>query len=102
MVLHSLQFVFLRPEDELISNCGQNFRKTISFDDIVHFIDEKNIVTYEDLGCGIAFCPETPTKSDRSIENGFTYPDPVKNPTAFPVTINKTILLMRSISLISF
>ena len=58
IAIHSI----LRPEDELISNCGQNFRKTVSFHDIVHLIDEENIVTYEDLDCGITFYPETPVK----------------------------------------
>ena len=52
----------LRPEDDLLSNCGQTFRKTVSFDDVVHFIDEENIVTYVDFDCGITFYPETPTK----------------------------------------
>ena len=52
----------LHPEDDLLSNCGQNFEKTVSFDDIVHFIDEENIVTYVDFDCGITFYPETPTK----------------------------------------
>ena len=96
--IHSI----LRPEDELISNCCQNFRKTLSIDDIAHFFDEENIVTYEDLDCGITFYAETPTKKDRSIENGITFPDSVENPSAFPVTINITVLLMRSITLISF
>ena len=41
-------------------------------------------------------------KSDRSTENGITFPDPVKNPSAFPETINITVLFMRSIILISF
>ena len=41
-------------------------------------------------------------KSDRSTENGITYPDPVKNPNAFPATINIPALLMSSIALISF
>ena len=58
LAIHSI----LRPEDDLISNCGQNFKRTVSFDEIVHFIDEENIVTYEDLDCGITFCPEAPTK----------------------------------------
>ena len=35
----------LRPEDDLISNCGPNIKKTVSFDDVVHFIDEENMVT---------------------------------------------------------
>ena len=58
LAIHSI----LCPEDDLISNCGQNFRKTVSFDDIVHFIDEENIVTYDDFDCGFTFYPETPTK----------------------------------------
>ena len=53
---------FLRPEDDLNSNCGQNFKKTVSFDDIVHFLDEEDIVAYEDFDCAITFYPETPTK----------------------------------------
>ena len=41
-------------------------------------------------------------KSNRLTENGITFPDSVKNPGAFPVTINITVLLMSSIALISF
>ena len=52
----------LRPEDDLLSNCGQNFKKTVSFDSIVHFIEEENVVTFVDLHGGITFYPETPTK----------------------------------------
>ena len=58
LAIHSV----LRPDVDFISNCGQDFKKTVSFDDIVHFIDEKDIVTYVDFGCGITFYPETPTK----------------------------------------
>ena len=29
-----------RPDDDRKSNCGQNFKKTVSYRDIVHFIDE--------------------------------------------------------------
>ena len=58
LAIHSI----LRPEDDLISNCGPNVRKTASFGDVVHFIDEENIVTYVDFDCGITFFPETPTK----------------------------------------
>ena len=58
LAIHSI----LRPEVDLISNCGQNFKKTVSFDDIVYLIDEENIVTYEHFDCGITFYPETPTK----------------------------------------
>ena len=41
-------------------------------------------------------------KSDRSTENGITFPDPVKNPSAFLVTFNITVFLISSITLISF
>ena len=58
LAIHSI----LRPQDDLISDCGQYFKKTVSFDDIVNFIDEEDIVTYVDFDCGISFYPETPTK----------------------------------------
>ena len=41
-------------------------------------------------------------KSERSTQNGITFPDLVKNPSAFPVTIDITVLLMSSIPLITF
>ena len=40
--------------------------------------------------------------SDTSAENGITFPDPVKNPNAFPATINIPIVFISSIPLISF
>ena len=58
LAIHSI----LRPEDDLMSNFGQNFRKAVSFDDIEHFIDEEDIISYEEFDCGITFYPETPTK----------------------------------------
>ena len=58
LAIHSI----LRPEDDLISKCGPNMKKTVSFDDVVHFIDEENMVIYVDFDCGITFFPETPTK----------------------------------------
>ena len=39
---------------------------------------------------------------DRSTEHRITFPDPVKNPNAFPATINISVLLMSCIALISF
>ena len=55
-------YSILRPEDDPISNCGPNLKKTVSFDDVVHFIDEKNMVTYVDFDCGNTFFTETSTK----------------------------------------
>ena len=61
LAIHSI----LRPEDDLISNCGQKFKKTVSFDDIVHFNDEEDNVTYENFDSGISFYTETPKKNQR-------------------------------------
>ena len=58
LAIHSI----LRPKDDLISNSGTNSKKTDSFDDVVHFIDEEKMVTYVDFDCGITFFPEKPTK----------------------------------------
>ena len=55
-------YSILRPEIDFISNCGPNVKKTVSFDDFAHFIDEENIVTYVDFDCGITSLTETPTK----------------------------------------
>ena len=55
-------YSILRPEDDFVSNCGPNVKNSVSFDDVVHFIDEENMVTYVDFECGIRFVPETPTK----------------------------------------
>ena len=41
IAIHSI----LRLEDDLISNCGPNVKKIVSFDDVVHFIDGENMVT---------------------------------------------------------
>ena len=81
--IHSI----LRPEDDLISNCGQN---PVSFDEIVDFVDEEDIVTYDDLILVLLSTPKLLQKSDRSTENGITFQDSVKNPSAFPVTISIT------------
>ena len=52
----------LRPEDDLLSNFGPNVKKIAFFDNVVHFIDEENMVTYVYFDCGITYFPETPTK----------------------------------------
>ena len=68
----------LRPEDDLMSNFGHKFKRTVSLDNIVHFIDEENVVTYENFDCGISSTLKLLQKTDRSTENGITFPDPVK------------------------
>ena len=68
LALHSI----LRPEDNLISNCGRIIKKTVVFDDIVHLIVDENIVTYGSFDCGFTFYPETPTEN-RQIKRERNY-----------------------------
>ena len=98
LAIHSI----LRPEDDLISNFGPNVKKTVSFDDVVHFIDEENIVTYVDFDCGITFFPETPTKIKQINREQNYISRSCEKPSTFPATINISVLLMSSIALISF
>ena len=56
----------MRPEVDLLSNCGPNVKKTVSFNDVVHFIDDDYMVTFVDFDCGIMFFPKTPTKIKES------------------------------------
>ena len=46
-------------------NCGHFFKRAISFDDLVHFIDQEDIVTNIDFDCGTTFYPEAPTKVEK-------------------------------------
>ena len=49
----------LRTHIDFLSSCGDNFKKTISFDHMVHFIDDENILTYVCFDCGTTFDPKT-------------------------------------------
>ena len=91
MVLQSLQGILFCIRKMILYQIVVRM-STISFDDVVHFIDEGNIVTYVDFDCDITFFPETRTKSDRSTEKGTTFPDPMKNPSAFPAPINRSVI----------
>ena len=59
LAIHS----FFRPGDDLISNCSSNMKKNVSFNDVVHFLDEENMVAFVDFDCGITFLHGTPTKT---------------------------------------
>ena len=62
MILQSLQFILLCVRKMILYRIVVRMSKTNSFDDVVHFIDEENFVTYVDCDCGIIFLPESPTK----------------------------------------
>ena len=80
LTIHSI----LRPVDDLISNCGQKFKKIVYFDDIVQFIDEESIVTYVDFDCGITFYPETATKIRRINRERSYIPRSCEKPKCIP------------------
>ena len=64
LAIHSL----LPPEFDVIPNCGDNFKKTVSFNDMVHLIDEENTVTKGDPDSGKTFHPEYVNWKRRKIE----------------------------------
>ena len=45
----------MRPEIDLLSNCGQESKKTVCFYYIRDFFDEENIVIYAVSDCGTPF-----------------------------------------------
>ena len=90
------------PEVDPISNSGHNFKETVSFDDKVHFIDEENIVTYVGLILVLLCILKHQQNPDTSTAIGKTLPDPVENPCVFRKTINITVLLVSTITLIYF
>ena len=97
LAIHSI----LRPEDYLLSNCGQNFKKTVSFDGIVHFIDE-NILTYVGFHCGITIHPETPTKIRQINRERNCISRSCEKPKRIPSNDQHNCFLISSITLISF
>ena len=63
---------------DLIPNCAHIFEKTVSFDNRVHFIVEKNFVIYVNFESGFTFYPEAPTKFNSRTENRKMFPDACK------------------------
>ena len=91
----------LCPEEDLTLNCGYNFKKTVSFDDIMHFIDEEKMVTYVDFDCYITFYSESPTIFRQIARERNQISRSCENLSAVPASINIAVLLMSSIPVIS-
>ena len=98
LAIHSI----LRLEADIISNCGHLYKRTVCFINMVHFTDGENILTYVNFDFSITFYPKLLQKSDKPTDTGWKFPNPVKNANAMQVSINLTVLLTRSILLISF
>ena len=83
----------LRPEVVFMKNWGRNWKKTVYFDDMVHVIEEENIVTFVVFDCRINFYPEASINvKPIKPRNAKPFPFPVKNPSASQETINLTVL----------
>ena len=101
MILRRLQFILFWVRKMVLYQIVVRTSKYY-VNDMEHFIDEENIVTYVDFECGIAFYPETPTKI-RQINWDRNYISrSCKKPKCIPARINITVLLMSSIAVISF
>ena len=93
LAIHSV----VRSEVDLTSNCGDKLKKSVCFENIVHIIDEKNILIYLDFVCGVTFYSETPTKTNNPTANRKLFQDPVKIPSASQVTVRLIAPSMSSI-----
>ena len=62
MILASLQFILFYVQKMIYINLWPEFQKDCFLRWHVHFIDEEDIVTYEDFDCGFTFYPKTPAK----------------------------------------
>ena len=63
MILQSLQFILFCVQKMILYQILARISKRLFLlIKKVHFIDEEDIVTYEDFDCGFTFNPESPTK----------------------------------------
>ena len=73
MIVQSLQFILFGVQKMILYQIVVRISKNLFFfDEIVHCLDEEDIVTYEDFDCGITFYLETPTKI-RQINREWNY-----------------------------
>ena len=97
LAIHSI----LRPEDDLISNCGPNLKRLFLLMTLCTSLTRRKWWLMWILVVALRFSLKILQNLDWSTENRITFPDPVKNPNAFPATINISVLLMSCIALIS-
>ena len=89
-------------EVDFTSSYYDNSRKTFSFDDTVHSIDEDKIMTPVDFDCGNTFYSQAPTNLIRISQKLKKLAMSCKNPTFNQVTVDVTAFLIRIIPLTSF
>ena len=92
----------LRPEDDLVSHCDQKFKKTVSFNDTAHHIDEENIMSCVDFDNVITFYHVTPLHNRQISREQNCISRSCDKPSALPEAINITVLVTSSKQLIFF
>ena len=63
------------------------FKMTISSDDMMHFIDKENIVTYAEFGCGFSFYPTTAVKVEQINREWKNIARSFEKPMYFPKSV---------------
>ena len=103
MILQSLQFIlFCVQKMILYQTVVQIWKRLFLLMTLYTSLTRRTWWLMQILIVALLSCLKILQKSDRSTENGITFPDPVKNSNAFPATINIHVLLMSGIALISF
>ena len=72
------------PEVDLLSNYGQNFKKTVSFDDMMHLIAEERIVPHVDFDFGLIFYPGAPSKIKKITREQKNFSGTFEKPKCIP------------------
>ena len=103
MILQSLQFILFCVQKMILYQIVVSFsKKLFLLTTLWTSLIRKTSWTMNILIVVLLFTLKLLQKSDRSTENGITIPGPLKNPSAFPVTISITVLWISSVTLISF
>ena len=84
-------YPILHHKVDLISKYGNSFKQMVSFDDMVHFIDE-HIMTFVHFHHGMTFFTEASTKVGRINRERKTVCRSMKTPSATRVTIQITFI----------
>ena len=84
LILKFAIYSILRQELDPTSDFGHTVKRTVSFDNILHVIDEKNKVTFVDFDCGITFCTAAPTEVGHINRERNNLPRSCEKPMCIP------------------
>ena len=103
MILQRLQFILFCVQKMILCQIGARISKRLFFSlTLCTLLLKRTSWPLKILIVVLLSTLKLLQKSYSSTENGNTFPHPVENPSAFPVTNSITVLLISSINLISF